>query len=210
NNPGRYMRSPREFLRAVAHDSEALRLVSMAAYLLLIITCYTTTRAVRDSLFIIEIGPAQLPLLYVLSAVCMGAISAAYPRALRKIGLYSLIQLTSLASVASLVAFWWFVDDESRTSLYILYVWVSLFGAITASQAWSLAGHVFDAREARRSYAWIGLGGILGGIMGGSLARFVAPQLGSEMLLPICAGLMVVTIVILRYLARHQDWRTRQ
>jgi len=206
------MRSPREFLRAVVGTSHGggARLVLMAGYLLLIITCYTTAKAVRDSLFIIEIGPAQLPLLYVMSAVCMAAISAVYPRALRKLGLYSLIQVTSLASVASMVAFWWFVDDDSRTSLYVLYVWVSLFGAITASQAWSLASHVFDAREARRSYAWIGLGGVLGGIMGGSLARFVAPWLGSEMLLLICAGLMVVTIAILRYLARHQDWMTRE
>jgi len=180
----------------------------MAGYLLLVITCYTTTKALRDSLFIIEIGPAQLPLLYVLSAACMAAISALYPRALRKIGLISLIQLTSLASVASMLVFWRFVDDESRMSLYILYVWVSLFGAITASQAWSLASHVFDAREARRSYAWIGLGGVLGGIVGGSLARFVAPLLGSEMLLPICAGLMAITVVILRQLARHQNRAT--
>ena len=204
------MRSPREVFRAVVgpSDGERARLILMAGYLLLVITCYTTTKALRDSLFIIEIGPAQLPLLYVLSAACMAAISALYPRALRKIGLISLIQLTSLASVASMLVFWRFVDDESRMSLYILYVWVSLFGAITASQAWSLASHVFDAREARRSYAWIGLGGVLGGIVGGSLARFVAPLLGSEMLLPICAGLMAITVVILRQLARHQNRAT--
>jgi ATP/ADP translocase len=204
------MRSPREFLKAVAANSEAARLVCMAVYLLLIITCYTTTKAVRDSLFIIEIGPAQLPLLYVMSAVCMAAISAVYPTALRKIGLFALVQVTSLASVASMLMFWWFVDDKSRVSLYVLYVWVSLFGAITASQAWSLASHVFDAREARRSYAWIGLGGVIGGIAGGSLARFVAPWLGTEMLLPICAVLMGVTIVIIRQLGRNQDWRTRE
>jgi len=203
------MRSPREFLRAIAgtSNSQGVRLALMAGYLLLIITCYTTTKAVRDSLFISEIGPAQLPLLYVMTAVSMAAISAVYPRALRKIGLYSLVQVTSATSVASLLVFWWFVDDESRTSLYILYVWVSLFGAITASQAWSLASHVFDAREARRSFAWVGLGGVVGGIVGGSLARIVALWQGTEMLLPICAGLMGGTIVILRQLARRQDWR---
>ncbi len=92
-------------------------------------------------------------------------------------------------------------------SLYILYVWVSLFGAITASQAWSLASHVFDAREARRSFAWIGLGGVVGGIVGGSLARIVAPWLGTEVLLPICSALMIVTVVILHGLARREDWK---
>jgi ATP/ADP translocase/HEAT repeat protein len=176
----------------------------MSAYLLLIITCYTATKAARDSLFIIEIGPAQLPILYMLTAAAMAVISLVYPLALRRIGLYSLVGVTSLASVASLVLFWWIVDNDSHTALYVLYIWVSIFGAITASQAWSLASHVFDAREARRSYAWIGLGGVVGGIAGGSLARFVAPWLGTETLLPISAGLMGLTVIILLLLASRE------
>jgi ATP/ADP translocase len=176
----------------------------MSAYLLLIITCYTATKAARDSLFIIEIGPAQLPILYMLTAAAMAVISLVYPVALRRIGLHSLVGVTSLASIASLLLFWRIVDNESRTSLYVLYIWVSIFGAITASQAWSLASHVFDAREARRSFAWIGLGGVVGGIVGGSLALFIAPWLGTETLLPICAGLMGATVIILRLLSRRE------
>src|SRR5688572_2256549 len=201
------MRSPRAFLKDIAGpcETEGARLLLMAGYLLLIITCYTTTKAVRDSLFIIEIGPSQLPILYMLIALGMAVISAIYPRVLRRFGLYALVGMTSLVSVATLVLFWWVVDNESRTSLYVLYIWVSLFGAITASQAWSLASHVFDAREARRSFAWIGLGGVVGGIVGGSLARVVAPWLGTETLLPICAALMGVTVLILRRLALRED-----
>jgi MFS family permease len=105
--------------------------------------------------------------------------------------------------VASLLVFWMVVDEDSRASLYLLYIWVSLFGAITASQAWSLASHVFNAREARRTFAWIGLGGVVGGIVGGSLARIIAPRLGTEALLPICAAGMGVTVLILQRLFRR-------
>ncbi|HZI52014.1 MAG TPA: Npt1/Npt2 family nucleotide transporter, partial [Terriglobia bacterium] len=204
------MASPRALLKDIAGpcETEGARLLLMAGYLLLIITCYTTTKAVRDSLFIIEIGPSQLPILYMLIALGMAVISAIYPRVLRRFGLYALVGMTSLVSVATLVLFWWVVDNESRTSLYVLYIWVSLFGAITASQAWSLASHVFNAREARRSFAWIGLGGVFGGIVGGSLARVVAPWQGTEALLPICAVLMGVTLVILHRLARSKGFTT--
>jgi ATP/ADP translocase/HEAT repeat protein len=177
----------------------------MSAYLLLIITCYTATKAVRDSLFIIEIGPTRLPYLYVLTAVSMAVISSIYPRALKRLGLSFFVQLTSLIAVASLLLFWSLVAVQGQASFYALYVWVSLFGAITASQAWSVASHVFDAREARRSFAWIGVGGVVGGILGGSLARVIAPWLGTEILLPICAALMGVTILILRRLAPGED-----
>src|SRR5262245_53025812 len=195
----RYMASPRAFLKDLAGErkSEAARLFLMASYLLLIITCYTTTKAVRDSLFVIAVGPSQLPYLYIATALCMLVISAVYPRALRRIGLYASIQLTSLISIGSLILFWWLVAFEGRSSFYALYVWVSIFGAITASQAWSVASHVFDAREARRSFAWIGLGGVVGGIVGGTLARLIAPLAGTEILLPICAALMLVTVGIL-------------
>ena len=201
------MGSPRSFLKDLAanRESEAARLSLMAVYLLLVITCYTITKAVRDSLFVIEIGPAQLPYLYMLTGATMAVISAIYPRALRRIGLYSFVQLTSLISVASLLFFWWLVAFPGRASFYLLYVWVSLFGVITASQAWSIASHVFDAREARRAYAWIGLGGVVGGIVGGSLTRIVAPWLGTEILLPICAGLMGITVVILHKLRYRED-----
>lgn len=201
------MGSPRSFLKDLAgnRESEAARLSLMAVYLLLVITCYTITKAVRDSLFVIEIGPSQLPYLYMLTGATMAVISAIYPRALRRIGLYSFVQLTSLISVASLLFFWWLVAFPGRASFYLLYVWVSLFGVITASQAWSIASHVFDAREARRAYAWIGVGGVVGGIVGGSLARIVAPWLGTEILLPICAGLMGITVVILHRLGNRED-----
>jgi AAA family ATP:ADP antiporter len=200
------MRSPLALFRSITEirERESGRLLLMATYLLLVITCYTVTKAARDSLFIVAVGPAQLPYLYVTSALCMGLVSAIYPRALRGIGLYALIRLTSLIAISNLLAFWWLMERPGVMWFYILYVWVSLFGAITASQAWSLATHVFDAREARRSFAWIGLGGVLGGIAGGALAKFLAPRWGTEVLLPLCAPLMMTTVFLLHRLAPSQ------
>jgi len=129
------MRSPRELFRSITEirERESDRLFMMAGYLMLIITCYTITKAVRDSLFIVAVGPSQLPYLYILSALCMGVVSAIYPHALRRIGLYSVIRLTSLIAISNLLAFWWLTERPGVLWFYVLYVWVSLFGAITAS-----------------------------------------------------------------------------
>jgi len=176
---------------------EAGRVLLMSAYLLLIIACYSATKAVRDSLFVTRIGPAQLPYVYLLIAGAMGLVSLIYSRAVRRIGLHRLIRTTSLLAVSNLLLFWMISRRDSAASFYVLYVWVSLFGAITASQFWLLATHVFNPREARRLFAWLGVGGILGGILGGALTYRLAHWLGTESLLIVCSGMMAATIVIL-------------
>src|SRR6266446_1133017 len=102
------MRSPRAVWESIAgvRDREGTRLFLMAAYLLLVITSYTTTKAVRDSLFVTAIGTQQLPYLYMLTACFMALISSFYPGVLRRIGLHSIVKRTSLLSIASLLVFW--------------------------------------------------------------------------------------------------------
>jgi ATP/ADP translocase len=181
---------------------EAGRLLLMSVYLLLVIACYTTTKAVRDSLFVTKIGPAQLPYMYLLIAGVMGLVSYAYARTVNRIGLYRLIRATSLIAISNLLLFWWLFRGDSPVWFYVLYVWVSLFGAITASQLWLLASHVFDAREARRVFPWIGVGGILGGMLGGGLTNVAAKWFGTESLLLVCSAMMGATIALLEGAAR--------
>jgi len=174
------------------------RVLLMSCYLLLIIAAYSITKAVRDSLFVTKIGPAQLPYVYLLIAATMGVVSVFHSRAVRRIGVYRLIQTTLLAAISNLVLFWVVFKNHSSFWFYVLYVWVSVFGVITASQFWLLATHVFDAREARRVFAWIGVGGILGGVVGGGITNRFAHLFGTESLLIVCAGVLVPTLILLR------------
>jgi ATP/ADP translocase len=173
------------------------RVLLMSSYLLLIIAAYSTTKAVRDSLFVTKIGPAQLPYVYLMIAGAMGLVSVVYTRAVARFGLRRLIRTTSLIAISNLLLFWLLFKQNSGVWFYVLYVWVSLFGAITASQFWLLATHVFNPREARRVFAWLGVGGILGGILGGALTNRVANWFGTESLLILCAAMMAATILLL-------------
>jgi ATP/ADP translocase len=180
--------------------TEFRRVLLMSTYLLLIIASYSMTKAVRDSLFVTKIGPSRLPYVYLLIAVAMGLVSIVYSRAVNRIGLHRLIRTTSLIAISNLVLFWLVFRDDKPIWFYVLYVWVSLFGAITASQFWLLATHVFNAREARRVFAWIGVGGIIGGVLGGGLTNRMAHWLGTESLLMFCAAMMAGTVILLELL----------
>jgi ATP/ADP translocase len=196
------MKSPAQLFER-ANDirkTELARVLLMSTYLLLIIASYSVTKAVRDSLFVTKIGAARLPYVYLLIAGAMGLVSIVYSRAVNRIGLHRLIRTTTLIAISNLLLFWLLFRNDRALWFYVLYVWVSLFGVITASQFWLLATHVFNAREARRVFAWIGVGGILGGALGGGLTNRMAHWLGTESLLIVCAVMMAGTIVLLEAL----------
>src|SRR5689334_14505280 len=98
------------------------RVLLMSAYLLLIIASYTIAKAVRDSLFVTKIGPSQLPYVYLLIAGAMGAVSFLNSRAVNRIGLHRLIQLTSFFAISNLFLFWLSFRYDSSAWFYLLYV----------------------------------------------------------------------------------------
>jgi len=195
------MNSPGKLLERVLdiRRQELRRVLLMSAYLLLIIAAYSVAKAVRDSLFVTKIGPSQLPYVYLLIAAAMVLVSMVYSRAVHRIGLHRMIRVTSVFAISNLLLFWFVFKGNSSFWFYVLYVWASLFGAITASQFWLLATHVFNPREARRLFSRVGIGGIIGGIFGGAITNRMAHWLGTESLLLVCAGMVAVTLVILEW-----------
>src|SRR5262249_22715691 len=64
----------------------------------------------------------------------------------------------------------------------------SFFGVFVITNFWLLANELYDARAARRAFAVVGAGAILGGVVGGETARAVARAFGTLQLLPVIAG----------------------
>ena len=69
--------------------------VLMSANYFLLLLFYYLLKPARDSLFLVEISPAQLPLVYVLTALVAAPVTAAYARAGLKYRLDRLISLTT-------------------------------------------------------------------------------------------------------------------
>jgi MFS family permease len=154
-------------------------------------------------MFLKEIGIDQLPYVYILIALVVGVISSGYSRAAARVSLSTLIRTTSLIAIANLFLFWLSLHRTGAWMFYVLYIWVSVFGVITASQFWLLANYVFNPREAKRLFALVGAGGVLGGIIGGAFTRYGAHWFGTENLLLWCMGFMGLTILILEPVSRE-------
>jgi AAA family ATP:ADP antiporter len=176
-------------------------------YLFLIIGAYLMGQAVGDSLFL-SVFPKHLPYAMIGSAITIAAFVSAYIRLSHRLRLEPLIIATLLFFALCFACFWWLTHCMSRWVYLLVYVCVYAAGATGPMMGWTLANYVLTTREARRVFAFIGAGAILGG----TLVSFITADVVSRshvqpqtLLLAISFILMVCALLV-----RLLFWSTRQ
>ena len=176
---------------------EIKRSLLMFLYAFFLLSAYLILKPVRNSLFLTKFGPEQLVFMYMIIAVVAGGVASAYGWFAQRLPLIKLIGYSTLFIILNLAIFWWLMLKDVFGLVYVFYIWVSLFGVITTSQFWLLANHLFDAREAKRLFPFIGAGAIAGGLAGSKTTSLLAGALGTENLLWVCIGLMLLCLGLL-------------
>ncbi len=186
-------------------EGEGYRATLMFAYIFLIIASMMIVKPVRNALFLAEFGVEKLPYVFILTAVFAVIIVWISSGVTRRIPINLLISGTLFLSIASLLAFWLLIRSghEGGWLLYAFYIWVAIFGVVVAAQFWLLANFVFDVREAKRLFGFIGAGAIMGGIVGGYITNYLAPRLRTENLILFSIGFLSICIVLFWLI-----WRT--
>lgn len=185
-------------------EGEMRRALLMQLNIFLIISTLLIVKPTVNGLFLAKFGAESLPRAFILVAIFAGLISILYARALNRVSLHRIIHLTLRSSVITLILFGFFLRLNFLESwvLYLFYLWVSIFAVLSASQFWVLANMVFNTREAKRLFGFIGAGAIAGGIFGGYLTSLLAPFIGSENLPFVSAFLLAFCIPITSHVWR--------
>ncbi|WP_291966014.1 Npt1/Npt2 family nucleotide transporter [Maribacter sp.] len=172
----------------------------MLAYIFLVIAVLLIIKPTVNALFLSELGVEQLPFAFLLVAVTAVATSFFYSKAVSKYSLKKVIEITLISSIIIMIGLGILLSFEvvSGVLLYFFYIWVAIYAVLSASQFWVLANLVFNIREAKRLFGFIGSGAIIGGIFGGYLTSILAPIIGNENLMFVAALLLFFCIPLLR------------
>lgn len=174
---------------------------------LLLVTLYLL-KPVRDSLFLIELGPQQLPFVFILIAFTVIPISMIYSRFSSSVSLGLIINGVTLLLAGNLILIWWLLGFDSPVIYYILYVWVGIYSVLVTSQFWLLANALFNALQAKRLFNLLGLAAIAGAIAGGEITGLLVKTLNIEAqnLLLIGAGVLLSTLIVVRLVQKEARW----
>ncbi len=154
---------------------------------------FLTGRTVRDALFLEHGDRSQLAWMYVLSAIFVTATGLLYGRYAGRLR-RDLMALGSASLFGAMFLLLWVAEKYQPPGIYsVIYVYVEVMGALVLVQFWTLANELFNAREAKRLYGFIGAGGTFANILVGLIGAAVAKRFGTASLLLMGAVLLFIT-----------------
>jgi hypothetical protein len=176
----------------------------MFTTVMLLIAAYTTTKAVRDAVFLEKFGLTELSYMMIGIAVAAGFLVSAFTRVTAGLKRHWVIHVTNLGTAVTLVLMAPALKHGAPFMSWALYFWSGVWGLLVVAEFWLLANDLFHAREAKRLFPLIGAGAILGGVVGGALSGWLAKPLGSANLLYLVAAELVLAAV-----TSQLAWRMR-
>ncbi len=166
-------------------------------FFFLIIYSYYIAKPIRSSLFLEWMGPQQLPFVYLFSALVTLAGAMLIDWLLKKLAPVILVPSVLAVFATVLVAFRVLFGTLAHLGLvlsFCLYLFISLFAVVAVTLFWSTCNDTHTPEESRRNYNLIGLGGIVGGLAGGETTRALVGRFGTENLLLLSAGILLLAL----------------
>ena len=189
-------------IRHVPAD-EAVTAVLMLTYSFLAMASYNAIKPITRSKFIDSLGADNLPYVQLAAGVLIGVIMFAYSWLMARLPRRWSLPIVQVGIVGLLVVFWFLFRTGGTWVSVAFYVTGLILGILLISQFWTLANLVYDPRQAKRLFGFIGAGAPLGGIAGSILTVRYVKRIGSVNILLVSAALMtlcvlVVVIIIVR------------
>ncbi len=196
---------------------ELRRVAAMATLLGLIITTSYIIKPVRNSLFLSQYGADFLPYVYILIALVVGLVASGFARLVSRFYIKRVFLGSTIFFALNLLVFWRIVQYEQGG--FVFYLWVSIFTIVMPTLFWLYANYIFYSNEAKRGFAILAAGGILGSIAGGALTSVLVRSTGTAGLLFYAAFVLVAIAALIAWIEvqekdriaeRRSDLRRRE
>jgi ATP/ADP translocase/CRP-like cAMP-binding protein len=198
----RRMLSPLVELR----EGEAATALLMFLYSFLAMTAYNIIQPLTRSKVISSLGAVNVPWVIFGSGLVIGGLMLLYTRTVTVLPRRWALPITQAGMAALMVAFWLLFRTGSDWVSVAFYIWGALLGILLISQFWTLANGIYDPRQAKRLFGFIGGGVTLGGMTGAGLTALIVDRVGANtLLLWSTFALLLCMVIVAIIMGRHED-----
>ena len=155
-----------------------------------VLAAHAMLETARDTMFLTALPAEQLPWMYLVIAGLAVLSARVNHRAMERFSRRSALSLT-LAASGVLTAGFWLWTDGGALSIYAFYVWTGLIATVAVVQIWVLVGEDLDASLAKRAFAVIGAGSLIGATFGSAAAGALLSFTGPRHLILVASSLLV-------------------
>jgi len=187
------------------HQGDGVIALLMFAYSFLAMASYNILKPLTRSRFISDLGADNLPYVLLASGFVIGLLMHGYTTAAGRLQRRHVIPATQVAIIVLLVVFSVLLRTRAEWVTVAFYLFGQILGVLLISQFWTLANDLYDARQAKRLFGFIGAGASLGGAAGAAIVATIVREVGSDSLLLVSAatlgGCLAIVVMIGRRLA---------
>ena len=185
---------------------EALTALLMFAYAFLAMTAYNIIQPLTRSKLIADLGAVNVPWVVLGSGLIIGVLMVAYTRIVSVLPRRWALPITQAGMAVAMIGFWVLFQTAGEWVSVAFYVWGALLGILLISQFWTLANGIYDPRQAKRLFGFIGGGVTLGGATGAALTATIVETVGANTLLLWSAFTLLASMAIVSFiLGREQQ-----
>jgi hypothetical protein len=158
-------------------------------------------KATRDAFFLSQFPVTALPVMVIVASLLSVAAGFVTPRLLSTRVASRYLSWGFVGSAALLALEWWVSTWNPAMAAVLIYLQMTILGAVLISGFWSLVDDRFDARSARRQFGKIVAASTLGGVVGGVVAGRVGSSTGIASMLLVLGFLHLVCAFVATSLA---------
>jgi AAA family ATP:ADP antiporter len=168
----------------------------MFGYAFLAMTSYNIVQPLTRSKLIASLGAVNIPYVLFASSLVIGVVMLAYTRFVSLLPRRWALPIVQSAMALVMVGFWvWFQYERDWASV-AFYLWGLILAVLLVSQFWTLANAMYDPRQAKRLFGFIGGGVTLGGATGAAITAALVERLGTNTLLLVSALVLGLCVVV--------------
>ncbi len=182
-----------------AHEVSAT--VSSFLFVVILMSAYYILRPVRDAMAS-DWTDAEVSWLWTINFFISTAVVALYGIAVSRFRFQLLVPTVYGFFALTFVVF--YVAASASTDRTLIdksfYVWVSVFSLLHISVFWSFMSDLFNKEQAGRLFGIIAAGASVGGLIGPSIPSFFSESLGTDNLMLIASGMLLLPIPLIFHL----------
>src|SRR6185436_8876325 len=188
---------------------ESLTALLMFVYSFLAMTAYNIIQPLTRSKVIQSLGAVNVPWVILGSGLIISVLMLGYTKFFSSLPRRWALPITQGLMAATMLGFWFLFRTGASWVSVAFYLWGLLLGILLISQFWTLANGIYDPRQAKRLFGFIGGGVMLGGMTGAGLTAAIVQTVGANTLLLWSAfALLVCAVVVSLVLGREQQAAT--
>jgi ATP:ADP antiporter, AAA family len=179
---------------------EATGILLMFLYAYLAFTAYNIIQPLTRSNLIKSIGAVNVPWVILGAGLLLGTLMLGYARFVSLLPRRWALPATQVLMAGLMIVFWVLFQQQHGWVSVAFYIYGMLLGILLVSQFWTLANGIYDPRQAKRLFGFVGGGVSLGGATGAGLTALLAERLGTNTLLLVSAATLVACASIVFFI----------